>query len=137
MRQASCLIGLCLILAVTLNAMAFQRDHAEIMRDIASARQALEASIGGSDTARAAMEAEKLEGLFREAIPIYEQMNLEAAVTIASRAAAAAAEALAAANANNLDAAGTAHGSVQKACGNCHSQFREKAPDGSFRFKAP
>ena len=46
-----------------------------------------------------------------------------------------AAEAVAAANADNLEAAATAHGSVQKACGNCHSQFREKASDGSFRFK--
>ncbi len=136
MRKASFLIGFCMILTVALNVMAFQRDHAQIMRDIGSTRQALESSIEGGDPARVATEAEKLEGLFREAIPIYEQMNLEPAVMIASRAAAAAAEALAAANANNLDAARTAHGSVQKACGNCHSQFREKAPDGSFRFKA-
>ncbi len=135
MRNASFLIGFCLILAFALTGMAVQREHPEIMQDISTARQALQASIEGGDSAVAAMEAEKLEGLFREALPIYQRMNLEPAVMIASKAAAAAAEAVAAANADNLDAAGTAHGSVQKACGNCHSQFREKAPDGSFRFK--
>jgi hypothetical protein len=136
MRNASFLIGLCLMLALALNGMAVQRNHADIMQEVSTARRALQASIEGGNSAVAAMEAEKLEGLFREALPIYQGMNLEAAVMIASKAAAAAAEALAAANADNLEAAGTAHGSVQKACGNCHSQFREKAPDGSFRFKA-
>ena len=136
MRNASFLIGLCLMLALALNGMAVQRNHADIMQEVSAARRALQASIEGGNSAVAAMEAEKLEGLFREALPIYQGMNLEAAVMIASKAAAAAAEALAAANAENLEAAGTAHGSVQKACGNCHSQFREKAPDGSFRFKA-
>ncbi len=46
-----------------------------------------------------------------------------------------AAEAVAAAHADNMDAAATAQGSVEKSCANCHSQFREKGPDGSFRFK--
>lgn len=136
MRNASFLIGLCLILALALNGMAVQRNHADIMQEVSTVRRALQESIEDGNSAVASMEAEKLEGLFREALPIYQRMNLEAAVMIASKAAAAAAEALAAANADNLEAAGTAHGSVQKACGNCHSQFREKAPDGSFRFKA-
>jgi hypothetical protein len=136
MRNASFLIGFCLILALALNGMAVQRDHSEIMQAVSTARRALQASIEGGNGAVAAMEAQKLEGLFREALSIYQEMNLEPAVKIASKAAAAAAEAVAAANANNLEAAGTAHGSVQKACGNCHSQFREKAPDGSFRFKS-
>jgi hypothetical protein len=135
MRKASILIGVCSVLAVALTVMA-QRSHPDIMRDIAGSRRALQESIEGGDGSAAATEAQRLEGLFREAIPIYEQMNLEPAVMIATKAAAAAAEAAAAANANNLEAAGTAHGSVQKACGGCHSQFREKAPDGSFRFKA-
>ena len=70
---------------------------------------------------------ERLEGLFREAVPIYQGMRLQAAVMIASKAAAA--------NATNLEAATTAHGIIEKAWGTCHSQFRGKAPDGSFRFK--
>ncbi len=135
MRNASFLIGLCFVLAIALNGRAVQRNHAEIMQEVSTTRRALQESIEGGSTAVAVMEAEKLEGLFREAIPIYESMNLESAVMIASKAAAAAAEAVAAAKAENLEAAGTAHGSVQKACANCHSQFREKAPDGSFRFK--
>ena len=135
MRKASVLIGICLVLVLALNVMA-QRAHPEIMRDIAGARRALQTSIEGGDASAAASEAGRLEGVFREVVPIYERMNLEPAVEIATKAAAAASEAAAAANANNMDAAGTAHGSVQKACSGCHSQFREKAPDGSFRFKA-
>ncbi len=136
MRNASFLIGLCFILAMAVSGTALQRDHADIMQDVSAARRALESSIAAGDSGVAAGQAENLEGLFREAIPIYERMNLDPAVMIATKAAAAAAEAVAAANANNLEAAGTAHGSIQKSCANCHSQFREKAPDGSFRFKA-
>ena len=135
MRNVSFLVALCLVVALVLNGRPVQRDHAEIMQEVSTARQALQAGIEGGNRAIAAMEAERLQALFREAVPIYERMGLEPAVMIASKAAAAAAEAVAAANADNLEAAGTAHSSVQKACGDCHLQFRERAPDGSFRFK--
>ena len=136
MRKASILIGLCLVLALALNVMA-QRAYSDIMQDISSTRAALQASIEGADASAAAMEAERLEGFFMEARTILERMNLEPAVMMATKAAAAAAEAAAAANANNMEAAATAHGTVQKSCGGCHSQFREKSPDGqSWQFKA-
>jgi soluble cytochrome b562 len=138
MRRASLLIGLCLILALVINvgAAMVQRPHPEIMQGVAATRNSLQENIDGGDAAAAAADATALGGLFREAITIYESRDLEGAITIATKAAAAADEAMAAANAGNLEAAGAATGNLGKACGRCHMQFREKAADGSWQFKA-
>ena len=137
MRKASFLIGTCLILALALNVMAFQqqRSHPEIMQDVRVARPALAEAIEAGNATEVAMQAEKLEGLFNEVGAIYDSMNLAPAKMIADKAAAAAAETAAAAKANNMDAAGTAGGMVGTMCKACHSQFRAKADDGSFRIK--
>lgn len=137
MRTASLLIGLCMMLAVAMNVAAYQqRTHPEIMQDVSSTRQTLADSIEGGNAEAVVTAAERLEGYFREeAIPIYQRMNLSGAAELANKAAAAAAEAAAAGRQSNMEAAGAAHGTLRGLCGNCHMQFREKAPDGSYRFK--
>ena len=135
MRRASILIGGCLVVALALNVWAQQRSHPEIMQDVAPTRAALAESIEGGDGAAAAEAAMQLQGFFQELLPLYQELNLEPAIMRAEKAAAAAGEAAAAAQANNMEAAAAAHGMVQKACGGCHDQFREKAPDGSWRIK--
>ena len=136
MRKASILIGMCLMLALALNVWAYQRSHPEIMQEVAPTRAALAESIESGDGPAAEEAAMKLQDLFAEVVPIYERMNLAPdAIMRANKAAAAAGEAAAAAKANNMEAAGVAHGMVQKACGGCHGQFREKADDGSYRIK--
>jgi hypothetical protein len=139
MRRASWLIGLCLGAAVVVNvgaAVRQQRTHPEIMRAVAATNRSLEANVTAASAEGIAGDATTLAGLFREAIPIYESRDLDGAVDLATKAAAAADEAVAAANAGNIEAAGTFAGTAGKACGGCHSQFREKAPDGTYRFKA-
>ncbi len=135
MRKASILIAACMMLAVALNVWAYQRTHPEIMQTVLQTRNAVTANIEAGDAAATAESAMQLQGLFQELIPIYERMNLAPAITIANKAIAITGETAKAAKANNMEAAGAAHGNIGKACGGCHDQFREKAEDGSFRIK--
>lgn len=110
--------------------------HPEIMQMISEERPILQSSIENEDGAAAAEAAMKLQQLFQEAIPIYQQRGLDGAIQIATGAAAAAGEAASAAEAGDFEAAMTAHGNVA-VCQSCHQQFREKTPDGSaWQFKA-
>ena len=137
MRKASFVIGLCMTLALVLNAMAMQRSHADIMKEIGAARASLQRNIEAGNGAAASTDGEKLEGLFKETVPMYEERNLGPAVEMANKAAAAAAEAATAATAGNMEAATAAHGNVVGGCRGCHSQYREKSPEGGYRFKSP
>ncbi len=138
MRKASIVIGLCLILAMVLNVMAIQRMHPDIMRDIGSTRGSLQRNIEASDGDAAAMDAVKLEGFFKEIVPMYERMgNMDSAILMATKAALASADAALAAMAGDMDKAMAAHGNIVGACRGCHGQYREKAPDGSYRIKRP
>lgn len=139
MRRASWLIGLCLGGALVINvgaAVRQQRTHPEIMQAVLATNRSLTANVTAANAEGIAADAGTLAGLFREAIPIYEGRELDGAVDLATKAAAAADEAVAAANAGNMEAASTFAGTAGKACGGCHSQYREKTPDGSYRFKA-
>ena len=137
MRKASIVIGLSLILALVLNVMGMQREHPDIMRDIGSTRGSLQRNIEAGNGEAAAADAMKLEGFFKEVVPMYERMNLGPAVEMANKAAADAHSAGEAAKAGNMDAAMEAHGNIVGACRGCHGQYREKAPDGSYRLKRP
>ncbi len=137
MRKASFVIGLCLTLALVLNVMAVQRGHPDIMKEIGATRASLQRNIEAGNGDAAAIDGEKLSGLFKEVVPMYEERNLGPAVEMANKAAAAAAEAGEAAKAGNMDAATAAHGNVVGGCRGCHSQYREKSPDGGYRFKTP
>jgi cytochrome c556 len=132
------LIGLCLVFALVINVGAAiqQRTHPEIMQAVSATNTSLRQNVEAANATGIATDAAALAGLFREAIPIYESRQLAGAVTLAGKAAAAADEAVAAANAGNMEAAGSFAGTAGKACGGCHMQFREKAPDGTYRFKA-
>lgn len=140
MRRVSWVIGLCLVLALVINvgaAIQEQRTHPEIMQDVGPTRDAMNEKLGAGDREGAAADATRLAGLYREVIPIYEELELEGAIERANQAAAAADEAAAALNAGNVEAATQFAGTASKACGGCHMQFREKTPDGSFRIKVP
>ena len=138
MRKASSVIGLCLVLALVLNVMGMQREHPDIMKDIGRTRGSLNRNIEAGSGDAAAADAMKLEGFFKELVPMYEAMsNMEPAIEIANKAAAASAAAAEAAKAGNMEAAMEAHGNIRGTCGDCHRQYREKTAEGSYRIKRP
>jgi hypothetical protein len=114
-----------------------QRTHPEIMQDVPPTRDALNEKLAAGDQAGTAADATRLAGLYRELLPLYDELELEGATELAVQAATAADEAAAAANAGNMEAAASFAGTATKACGGCHMQFREKTPDGSYRIKVP
>ena len=134
MRRSSVVIGLCFMLALVLNVLAAQRGHPEIMQDVRGTFvDSLRGNLESGNAAGIAADMSKMEGFFKELLPIYERMGY-GPVEQATAAAAAAAATAEAAGANNIDAAREAAGGVTGACRGCHSQFREKV-DGSFRVK--
>jgi hypothetical protein len=137
MRKASFVIGLCAILALALNVTAMQRSHPDIMKEIGAARSSLKRNIDAGNGAEAAADGVKLAALFKEIVPMYEERKLGPAVEMANESAAASAEAAEAAEAGNMADATAAHGTVVGGCRDCHSQYREKSPDGGYRFKGP
>ena len=86
MRKASFVIGLCVILALVLNVMGMQRMHPDIMKDIGSTRGSLQRNIEAGNGEAAATDAMKLEGFFKEIVPLYEEMsNMESAIEMATK----------------------------------------------------
>ncbi len=134
MRKVSVLIAVCMVLGLALNVMA-QRAHPDIMNDLSATRDALDASREAGNLDVVARRAEGIQRLLGEVVPIYERMNLSAAATQASEAAAAWGGVTAAATANNAGQLGTAYDAARATCGGCHQQLRERDPDGNFRIK--
>lgn len=139
MRKLSFVVGLCLVLALVLNVMAMQRSHPDVMKDIGAARRSMQGNIEAGSGDAAAADASKLEGFFKELVPMYEgkDFDMGPAIEMANKAAAAAAAAATAAKAGDMEAAMAAHGNVVAGCRGCHSQYREKAEDGSYSIKKP
>ena len=125
MRRSSVVIGLCFMLALVLNVLAAQRGHPDVMQDVRGTVGSLNTNLEEGNGSGIAADASKMEGLFKELLPIYEQMGY-GPVEQATAAAAAAAATAEAAGANNIDAAREAAGGVTGACRGCHMQFREK-----------
>ena len=136
MRRTSILIGICVIAAMAITLYAQNRDIQPVMKDVQPAFISLGKNLQGNMAADAAKDAEKLQGLFKETAAFMKAQKAEKGVTWANEAATTAGEIAKAAKANDMTAAGTARGNLQKACATCHGTFREGAP-GSYKFKAP
>jgi cytochrome c556 len=81
--------------------------------------------------------AEKIGGVYENMIGFWRQRNLEDAVKWSIAGKAAAVQLAAAANAGDADQASTSWNSVGGTCKSCHDRYRERTPDGKFRFKPP
>ena len=136
MRRTSILIGICVIAAMAITLYAQSRDIQPVMKEVQPAFQSLGKNIQGSMAADAQKDAEKLQGLFKEAADFMKAQKAEKGIEWANEASATAGEIAKAIKANDMAAAGTARGNLQKACATCHGTYREGAP-GSFKFKAP
>ncbi len=81
--------------------------------------------------------AETLGGVYEEMIGYWRQRNLTDAVKWSEQGKAAAVELAAAAFSGDTQRAGEAMKTIGNTCQACHSAYREKLPDGSYRFKPP
>lgn len=136
MRRISVVIGLCMVVAIVLSATAQEgRPYEQIMKEVGPTFQSLKRNIDGKMGADAAKDGQKLEALFKEVEAYWSKTKTQDAISFAKAAQTAAAEAAAAAKANNMEGALTAHGSIGKNCKGCHDAHRERLPDGTYKIK--
>lgn len=138
MRRTSVLIGICMIAAMMITLYAQQRDGDAIMKDVGQVggKGTLSQAVAAGNAADVAKEADKLQGLFREMAGWLKAQKATQGVDMANSAAGAAGEVAKAAKANDMATAKAKAGELGKACKACHDVYREKAPDGSMKFKA-
>lgn len=107
-----------------------KRTHNDMMRDIATTRGRFIAAVNSGNSVAVIEEGTKLEGFYKELIPVYEQMKLAPAVRMARDGAAAAADGVSAGKAKNFESAAATHRALSRSCQNCHPLYRQEAPDG-------
>jgi len=138
MRKISVLIGICMLAALAITILAQQApptDLSPVMKDVAATTNKLRMDLMSSNAADVAADAEKLQGLFRQAAGFFKAQKAQDAVDFAKANVQRAGDIMKAAKENNLDAAKAPAGDLQKSCKNCHDVHREQLPDKTFKFK--
>ncbi len=110
---------------------AFQK----VMQKVGAANGAFRGIIEKSDAAGAKEQAAALRAAFAETEKFFEKHEKKDAVGWAQEAGKIAASIDAAAAAGSWDQAKTSAGSLGKMCQACHTAYRERYDDGSFRAK--
>jgi cytochrome c556 len=128
-----------LIVAITTAASnlasAQARPYDVIMKDVASAFDALRKSVEASDFAGSAEHSQRLERLFKETEDFWTKFRTKDAIDAAVGAKELSASIAAAANAKDAQKMKTAAGGLGKFCTSCHDSHREQMPDKSYRIR--
>ena len=138
MRRVSVLIGICMLAALAITIWAQQApptDLSPVMKDVGATQNKLRMDLMSGNAADVAADAEKLQGLFRQAGGFFKAQKAQDAADWAKANVQSAGEIMKAAKDNNLDAAKAPAGEIQKSCKNCHDVHREQLPDKTFKFK--
>jgi cytochrome c556 len=139
MRKVSVLIGICMLAALAITIWAQQApptDLSPIMKEVAPTVAKLRMDMMSGNAADVAADAEKLQGLFRQAAGFFKAQKVQDSLDWAKANVQSLGAIVKAAKENNLDAAKAPAGEVQKSCKNCHDVHREG--DGKanpFKFK--
>ena len=142
MRKVSILIGVCMLAALALTIWGQERgapvtDLSPVMKDVAATQAKMRMDLMAGNSADVAADAEKIQGLFRQAAGFFKAQKAQDSLDWAKANVASAGEIMKAAKANNLDAAKAPAGEIQKSCKNCRDVHREG--DGKanpYKFKS-
>ncbi len=138
MRKVSVLIGICMLAALAITIWAQQApptDLSPIMKEVGPTTAKLRMDLMSGNAADVAADAEKLQGLFRQAAGFFKAQKAQESLDWAKANVQTAGAIMKAAKDNNLDAAKAPAGELQKSCKNCHDAHREQLPDKTFKFK--
>jgi cytochrome c556 len=139
MRKVSVLIGICMLAALAITIWAQQApptDLSPIMKEVGPTVAKLRMDMMSGNAADVAADAEKLQGLFRQAAGFFKAQKVQDSLDWAKANVQSAGAIMKAAKDGNLDAAKAPAGDLQKSCKNCHDVHREG--DGKanpFKFK--
>jgi cytochrome c556 len=105
------------------------------MKQVGPAFTALRQAATASNTSDAASQAAALQAGFTEAAAFWKTQTHPDATEWTADALKLSGEIAAAAGKGDADAVKTAVPKLQQICGNCHTAYRERLDDGSYRYK--
>lgn len=114
-----------------------ETDYDAAMKVVRTSFTDLKKHLDAKAGTEAAAEAAKLLDIFKKAEGFWAAQKVQPAIDFSKAAQAAAASAEKAAKGGDFSGALEAHKTLQAACQSCHTQYREKAEDGSYRIKKP
>jgi cytochrome c556 len=127
-----------MIAAMVITLYAQQRDMDAIMKEVGPTFGGMNKNIGsGGAAADVQKDAEKLQGLFKEAGGFMKAQKAEKGVGWARDAETAAGDIAKAAKANDMAAVKAGNDKLKANCKACHDVHREMLPDKTSKFKAP
>lgn len=131
---------LCFAAFMSLGWMTQTADEAEYekwMQTVNVTMGSLRTNIQGKVADGTAKDAATLAGIFKKSEEFWKARKKDDAIEWSQKAAAAAGEIEAAAKANDFEKAGTSVRGLFGNCAGCHNAYREKTPEGGYRFKPP
>jgi cytochrome c556 len=114
-----------------------EEAYSRLMKQVGPAYNTLRQAVTASNASDVAAQAGSLRKLFGDAVPFWKaRARPDALQWVDEAQKTSAAIELAAAKAN-WDAIKTDVPKLQQLCGSCHTQYRERLDDGSYRYKQP
>jgi cytochrome c556 len=112
-----------------------EQEYEKWMKQAGATMGALRKGIDAKQAEEVAAGAATLNGIFKKSEQFWTGRKKEDAVEWSKKSAAAAAEIEAAAKAGDFEKAGAGMRGLFGNCSGCHTAYRERLPDGSYRFK--
>jgi cytochrome c556 len=131
-------IVLLFVAVVSFGSLRQSADEAEYtnwMKTVNATMGSLRNNIQGKVSDGAAKDAAILVDVFKKSEAFWKARKKDDAVEWSKNAATAAGEVEAAAKASDFEKAGTSLRAVFGNCAGCHNAYREKTPEGGYRFK--
>jgi uncharacterized protein YcnI len=121
--------------AAQMKAPMSDADFTKAMKDINTSFQSLQRSNAAMNHTQGAKDAQTLSDRFKDVQAYFEAKKIEDATTLSKNAVAAADATVKASNAMDMTSLTSAQQKLSASCTACHAEHREKAADGSYKFK--
>ncbi|MFN8062668.1 MAG: hypothetical protein U0Q12_26185 [Vicinamibacterales bacterium] len=141
MRYSSCVMSVCVVMAVAAGVAAqkpvmTEQQFQAAMKETPAALSGLKKNLDAQMGPEAAKDAEKLVTIFKDVEAFWVARKNTDAAQMAKDSWTAAEAAGKAASAKDFAAATTAHGTVGGLCRKCHTAYREGTPETGFKIKS-
>jgi len=126
----------CAALLLGIAAAQAEAPHLQgFMKTVSAANSALAKSVMERNATETSANAQKMADAFVKVQAHFEEDHLTDGVNLAKRAHKASMDLIAAANAGDWEKASGELKVVSGTCQACHSQYRERLPDGTYKMK--
>jgi len=112
-----------------------EEAYSKLMKQVGPAFNTLRQAVTASNAADVATQAGTLKSLFAQAAPFWKTQGRTDAIQWVDDAQKTAAAIELAAGKTNWDAIKTDVPKLQQICGSCHTAYRERLDDGTYRYK--